>query len=68
MRRIVPLGERHLRRIIAAYMDHHHRERNHQALDNRLIVPTAANENAVGPVQCRERLGGMLRFYDREAA
>jgi hypothetical protein len=27
-----------------------------------------ANENGVGPVQCRERLGGMLRFYNRDAA
>ena len=68
LRRIVPLGERHLRKIITAYMEHYHRERKHQALDNRLIVPTAANENAVGPVQCRERLGGMLRFYYCEAA
>jgi transposase InsO family protein len=68
LRRIVPLGERHLRRIITEYMDHYHRERNHQSLDNQLVVPQAANENAVGPVQCRERLGGMLRFYYRNAA
>ena len=68
LRRIVPLGERHLRRIITEYMDHYHRERNHQSLDNQLVVPQAANENAVGPVQCRERLGGMLRFYHRNAA
>jgi putative transposase len=68
LRRIVPLGERHLRRIITEYMDHYHRERNHQSLDNQLVVPRAANENAVGPVQCRERLGGMLRFYYRNAA
>jgi hypothetical protein len=33
-----------------------------------MIVPRAANENAVGPVQCRERLGGMLKFYYRDAA
>jgi putative transposase len=68
LRRIVPLGERHLRRIITAYMEHYHRERNHQGLDNQLIVPPAANENAVGPVSCRERLGGMLKFYYRDAA
>jgi transposase InsO family protein len=68
LRRIVPLGERHLRRMISAYMEHYHEERNHQSLDNRLIMPRAANENGVGPVQCRERLGGMLRFYYRDAA
>jgi putative transposase len=68
LRRIVPLGERHLRRIITEYVAHYHRERNHPSLNNRLIVPRAANENTVGPVQCRERLGGMLRFYYRDAA
>ena len=68
LRRIVPLGEAHLRRIIASYIEHYHEERNHQSLDNQLIVPRAANENAVGPVQCRERLGGMLKFYYRDAA
>ena len=68
VRRIVPLGERHLRRIITAYVEHYHRERNHQGLNNQLIVAPAANENVLGPVQCRERLGGMLRFYYRDAA
>ena len=68
LRRIVPLGEAHLRRIIASYIEHYHEERNHQSLDNQLIVPRAANGNAVGPVQCRERLGGMLKFYHRDAA
>ena len=27
-----------------------------------------ANFNRPGPIVCRERLGGLLRFYDREAA
>ena len=68
MRRIVPLGESHLRRIITAYVEHYHRERNHQSLGNQLIVAAAANENGAGPVLCRERLGGMLKFYYRDAA
>ena len=29
--RVIPLGERHLRRTIAAFVDHYHQERNHQA-------------------------------------
>ena len=68
LRRIVPLGERHLRTIVTAYVEHYHRERNHQSLDNQLIVTAAANENGAGPVLCRERLGGMLKFYCRDAA
>ncbi len=41
--RLVILGERHLRRAIAAYVEHYHLERTHQGLDNRLIdgVPDA---------------------------
>jgi hypothetical protein len=36
-------------------------------LDGQLISPPA-NLNRPGPIVCRERLGGLLRFYDREAA
>ena len=54
--------------MLTEYLEHYHRERNHQGLDNQLITPQAANENGTGPVQCRERLGGTLRFYHREAA
>jgi putative transposase len=68
LRRIVPLGEWHLRRIISEYVEHYHRERNHQGLENQLIMAPAGNENSAGPVQCRERLGGTLRFYYRDAA
>jgi putative transposase len=65
--RIVPLGLAHLRHSIAEYMKHYHQERNHQGLDNQLIVAgSAANDN--GCVQRRERLGGLLSYYHREAA
>ena len=30
--------------------------------------PTATGNSTDGPIQCRERLGGMLNFYYREAA
>jgi putative transposase len=65
--RIVPLGERHLRRAISEYVEHYHRERNHQGLDNSLIV---ANDAVIGTgkVVRRDRLGGLLGFYHREAA
>ena len=35
--RVIPFGERHFRRTIAEYVEHYHRERNHQGLDNALI-------------------------------
>jgi hypothetical protein len=52
---------------VLEYTNHYHAERNHQGLDNELIVPAKA-ANGVGKVNRRERLGGLLRFYYREAA
>jgi transposase InsO family protein len=65
--RIVPLGEAHLRAAVNAFVDHYHEERPHQALGNGLIAPTTTSVGT-GPVQCRERLGGVFKFYYREAA
>jgi transposase InsO family protein len=65
--RLVPLGEAHLRRAILEYTNHYHEERNHQGLDNELIVPSEA-ANGVGKDSRRERLGGLLSYYYREAA
>jgi transposase InsO family protein len=65
--KLVLLGESHLRAAVREYLAHYHQERNHQGLDGQLISPPA-NLNRSGPVVCRERLGGLLRFYHREAA
>ena len=46
------------------------RERNHQGKDNLLPFPSPTlplNPN-LGKVRCRERLGGLLKYYEREAA
>jgi putative transposase len=67
--RIIPLGERHLRRTIASYADHYHMERKHQGLGNRLINPVAAKTNGgTGRIRRRERVGGLLNSYYRAAA
>ena len=67
--RIIPLGERHLRNLISEYVAHYHGERNHQGLANRLIEPLVVNTNSgKGVVRRRERLGGVLNYYYREAA
>ena len=68
LERLVPLGEKHLRLAITEYMRHYHLERNHQGLANALI--DGESEDVVGnsAVACRERLGGLLKFYYREAA
>jgi transposase InsO family protein len=65
--RVIPLGERHLREVVHQYIVHYNAERNHQGLGNRLLEPAIA-ANASGPIQRRQRLGGLLSFYHREAA
>ena len=50
------------------FADHYHTERNHQGLDNELIAPAAEDLAGTGPVQCRERQGGVLKYYFRDAA
>jgi hypothetical protein len=37
-------------------------------VDNQLLEPTSVVAFSTGPVQRRERLGGMLSFYHREVA
>ena len=63
--KIIPLGERHLRRAVKEYTDHYHQERNHQGLDNQLIEKPSGEPDMRTAVECRERLGGVLRFYHR---
>jgi transposase InsO family protein len=66
--RLIFFGEDSLRRAVREYLAHYHRERNHQGLENRLIAPAAGVGETDGVVQCRERLGGLLRYYHRRAA
>jgi transposase InsO family protein len=66
--RMILFGERSLRRAVREYPAHYHTERNHQGLGNRLLDMTSEAGSPDEPIQHRERLGGMLNFYYREAA
>ena len=68
LNRMILFGEASLRRAIKEYLVHFHRERNHQGLDNRLIESEHQVGRADGEIECRKRLGGMLRYYYRRAA
>ena len=57
-----------MRNGIDEFVRHYHGERNHQGLDNRLIVPEEGQAGRRGAVLRRERLGGMLNYYYRAAA
>ena len=67
--RMILCGEASLRHALTHYVEHFHHERNHQGKGNVLLFPTVSQDTVrQGPVQCRERLGGLLKYYTREAA
>lgn len=68
LERMIFFSEESLRRAVSTFVAHYHQERNHQGLNNRLIEPETDAGKRGARVCCRERLGGMLRYYYREAA
>ena len=66
--RLIFFGEAQLQRAVTEYVLHYHGERNHQGLENRLISGQSPAANTDGEVRCRQRLGGLLGYYHREAA
>ena len=65
---LILFGERSLRLALKEYVTHHHHERNHQGKGNLLLFPASKQMRpADAPVRCRERLGGLLRYYYRAA-
>lgn len=68
MNRMIFVGRASLRYAITQYLAHYHGERNHQRLENRLLTPLCVVGEPHAPIKRRERLGGMLSYYHREAA
>jgi putative transposase len=68
--KLILFGQASLRHALAEYVSHFHAERNHQGKDNVILFPVPADRvgEAIGEIQSRERLGGVLRLYYREAA
>jgi len=67
--KVILLGERSLRRALNEYVEHYHAERNHQGKGNVLLFPRDTDiRREPQLVQCRERLGELLRYYHQEAA
>jgi putative transposase len=68
--KLILFGERSLQRAIAEFIQHYHFERNHQGKNNVLLFASnndlRSKESA--RVQCRERLGGLLKYYHSRAA
>ena len=67
--RLILFGEKALQHALMEYGTHYHHERNHHGKGNVLLFPSSSpNRGSQGPIQCRERLGGLLKCYEREAA
>ena len=67
LNKMIFFGESSVRRAVKSYLEHYHTERNHQGLCNQLINPEDGVGTVAGKIECRERLGGMLKYYHRAA-
>jgi putative transposase len=65
--RLILFGEASLRKTIEAYVEHYHGERNHQGKGNAILFPSEEDRIGApeGEIQCREQLGGLLKYYRR---
>jgi hypothetical protein len=68
--KFIVFGPEHLDHVCGEHVAHYHAERPHQARGNTPLVGSAAASpsSPTGPVVCRERRGGVLRHYVRDAA
>jgi hypothetical protein len=67
--RLILFGERALGHALNAYVTHYHEERPQQGEGNVILLPTGRfKKGNGGPIHCRERLGGLLKFYKRDTA
>jgi putative transposase len=68
--KMILFGEASLRHVLSNYVEYHHSERNHQGQGNVILLPKPADRigESSGEILKRERLGGLLKFYHREAA
>jgi putative transposase len=62
-------GENALWHVLKEYVAHYHEERPHQGKGNVILFPSAQpDQGPEEPIWCRERLGGLLKYYHRQAA
>ena len=67
--KMILFGEAALKRCLTSYLAHYHGERNHQGKENVILFPSVESSGPrEGSIVCRERLGGLLKYYYRETA
>ena len=68
---MILVGEQSLWNALKQFVALSHEERNHQGLENVIPFPKKLEDGAKvnsGPIKRKDRLGGLLKFYYREAA
>ncbi len=67
--RLILFGEPSLRHALSQSTIHYHTERPHQGKGNVVLMPSPhQTTERAAPIRCRERLGGLLKYYQPEAA
>src|SRR5258706_11817627 len=65
---VIVLGERHLRRLLAAYLTYYHGTRTHLAFEKDAPPTRRVQTPAEGPVVAFPAVGGLHHRYERRAA
>ncbi len=63
---MILVGQESLDQAISEYVAHYHDERSHQGIGNEMI--SGAKSQGEGFVATREQVGGLLKYYHRQAA
>jgi putative transposase len=65
---VIVLGERHLRRMLRAYLAYYHGSRTHLALEKDAPMPRRVQHVGDGAVIAFPEVGGLHHRYERRAA
>lgn len=65
---LLVLGQRHLERVLREFVAHYNANRPHRGLELTVLEPSTAEASTDGTVRRRDRLGGLIHEYYREAA
>ena len=65
---VIVLGERHLRRLLTAYLSYYHGARTHLALEKDAPTTRRVQPPTEGPVVAFPEVGGLHHRYERRAA
>ena len=66
--KLILFGEGSLKRALNEFTEHFHFERNHQGKGNVLLFASPTKpESMAASIGCKQRIGGLLRYYCRAA-